>query len=206
MRTWLRLILLVCPVILLAGCGLTWPWEPTPLGWRSSVSYLLIDESALPGGWQVEYPGNIVSDPTISLVSREWGRPWVAGRVRQVIWRARSEAAAKGEFDALLASQFEPSRPLYPGTVYVPFEPPAEISFWSQVADEFYLACGWWRIAYCEVIARYRNYTVELWLDREAEHEGHITDGLTYAEIETAIRAMDAKFVQFLANPPAPSP
>ncbi len=207
MMTRFRAMLVLPLFMLLASCGLFRSPTPTPLpGWRSPVSELFVDESAFPEGWKSGSPEGTIIDPTVNHVTQEWGHPGVAGTVRQSIWRGYTAADVQDKYDELRKTQFAPSRPLYPGTLYVPFDPPTEIAFQSQVADQFYLACGWWGNAYCEVIARYRNYVVELWLDREAEYEGHISHGLTYPEIEAVIRAMDAKCAWALETLPTPVP
>jgi hypothetical protein len=201
-----RFALTLSVLIFLASCG-QWAPAPTPLpGWRSPVSDLFLDASALPQGWTILHPEYTVTDPTINHVGREWGHPGLSGQVRQSIWRSYTVADAQDKYDELRQTQFAPSRSLYPGMLYVPFEPPVEITFRSQMADKFYLACGWWRWAYCEVVVRYRNYVVELSLDREAEYEGHITQGLSYSEIESVIKAMDTRFVQVLESLPTPVP
>lgn len=207
MNTRSQVVLVLSLAALTASCGTFRPPTPTPPpGWRSPVSELFVDESAFPEGWQIDFPEDATMDPTINHIAREWGRKEISGTAFQSLWRAYTVADAERKYSELRASQFEPSRPLYPGTTFVPFEPPAEIDFQSQVADEFYLACGWWGEAYCEVVARYRNYVVALRLEREAEHEGHVTYGLTYPEIEDVIRAMDAKFAEALDSFPTPPP
>jgi hypothetical protein len=200
--------LMLLVTALMAGCGTSrLLLTPTPpLGWQSPVSGLLIDESAFPEGWEVGSVKGTTSDPTVNHVTREWGRKEIPGTAFQSIWRAYTVADAERKYNELRASQFKPNRPLNPDTLYVAFEPPVEVNYQSQVADEFYLACGWWGVAYCEVVARYGNYVVELRLEREAEYEEHISYGLTYAEIETVVRVMDAKFAEamesFTESPP----
>ena len=201
MNARLRVVLALSLVTLTVSCEA--PRPPTPMpppGWRSPVSELFVDKSAFPEEWQIGSVKGATMDPTVNHVAREWGRKEISGTAFQSIWRAYTVADAERKYDELRASQFEPSRPLYPGTIFVPFAPPAEINLQSQVADELYLACGWWGVAYCEVVARYRNYTVELRLDLEAEYEGHTTVGLTYPEIETIVRAMDAKFAEAMGE------
>jgi len=207
MNTRVRLIGILFLVIPVVSCQLSRQPTPTPLpGWRFLVSELFVDESAFPEGWHVEFPEDTVTDPTVNHVYRSWGRKHISGTVDQQIWRAYTIADAKEKYAELRNSQFQPSRPLHPSTTFVEFEPPAEVSFRSQVADEFYLACGWWDWAYCQVVARYRNYVVLMRLAREAEFQEHYTHGLTYAEIEAVVRAMDAKFVEapetFSVSPP----
>ena len=106
----------------------------------------------------------------------------------------------------MLLTSYTPS----PWDSYVAFEPPAEFSFQSRVADESYLACGWLRGAQCYVMVRYRNYVTYVILDLEGEYEGRVSRGLTYEEIEAVVEAMDAKFVAFLAGlssmTPTPQP
>jgi len=195
-NTWGRFVLVSPFVILAVSCGVLRPPTPTPLpGWRSPVSELFLDESAFPEGWQIGVVNNATTDPTINHVAREWEGNGVAF---QSIWRAYTGLDAERKYDELRASQFHPSRTLPPYEVFVEFKPPDEIRFQSHVADEFYIACGWWTWAYCEVIARYRNYVVELRLDQEATYEGHVTHGLTYPEIEAVVRAMDARFSEVM--------
>ncbi len=45
---------------------------------------------------------------------------------------------------------------------------------------------------------RYRNYAVLVRLDRQAELQGRVTDGLTYEEIGAVVEAMDARFAAAL--------
>ncbi len=192
--------------IFVMGCrvlGLPYSVLPTPPGWRSPVEKLLLDESDLPKGWLIDftYPQDLFNDPTINHVSREfWNPDKGSGQIAQSIWRAYTLADAQAKYADLRGSQFAPSRPLYPGTIFVPFEPPVPNDLRSKTADEFYLACGWWGPAYCEVVARYRNYVVELRLDQEAEHEGNVTHGLTQIQVGAAVTAMDVKFAEFLKS------
>jgi hypothetical protein len=175
---------------------------PSPPGWRSPVAELLLDETDLPEGWQgdLEFPEGRITDPTINHAAQEWWNPEKGSAgIMQSIWRAYTIEDAQEKYAELrqspvLLSRFTPS----PYDYYVEFHPPSEISFQSQIADEFYIACGWIVWPYCEVVVRYRNYVVDMRLDLETEDEGRATHGLTYEEIETAIEAMDAKFAEAL--------
>lgn len=196
----LKMLLTLC-MVSIVGCQTISPTSIPLPGWNSLVSGLLLEDDSFPEGWERirDHPQGSLADPTINHVYRSWwGKAQGNGKADQAIWRATSIADSRPHYDELRGSQFEPSRPLASGTTYVPFEPPTAIDFQSKVADEFYLACGWWDWAYCEVIARYRNYVVEMSLDLEAEYEGYSTRGLTYADIETVVEAMDAKFAEFL--------
>lgn len=200
MDTSLRTMLVLTLAALTACCcGILpslLPPTPTPLpGWRSPVNDLFVDESAFPEGWEIGSVTGATTDPTVNHVAREWeGGEY--GLAFQSIWRAYTVADAKEKYDELLASQFHPSTTLPPYEIFVEFKPPDEISFHSQVVDEFYMACGWWGTAYCEVVARYHNYVTEMRLGLEAEYEGNTNDGLTYSETEAVVRAMDAMFAE----------
>lgn len=199
----LRLGLMFFLVFLLAGCAWLRSTATPPPGWRSPVSELLVDSSAFPEEWHLLSEAD--TDPTVNHVARRWGH-MSGAKGEQAIWRAYTVGDAERKYNELRQSQFQPREPLYPGTIFVKFEPPAEIDFHSQIADEFYLACGWWGWAYCQVVARYRNYVVYMSLDQQADHEGTHTDGLSYAEIEVIVRAIDTKFVESLDSLPTPPP
>jgi len=179
--------------------------KPTPLpGWRSSVSALLVDDTAFPDGWVREREFPDTPDPSINHVYRQWW--WKArgdGASNQAIWRAYTIVDAKEQYTELRQqSMFRPDFTPSPGDLFIAFKSPPEISFRSEIADEFFLACGWLYEAQCHVISRYRNYVTFLSLDLESEYQGYTTVGMTYSEIESVVRAMDAKFVEFLSEYP----
>ncbi len=147
-------------------------------------------------------------DPTINHVGREWWNPRKGSAyISQSIWRSYTVSDAKKGYIELRQSPLLLARltPI-PEDFYVEFSPPPELSFQSQVADEFYLACGWDVWAYCEVVARYRNYTLELNLPLEAEYQGRIRQGLTYREMDAALKAMDNEFQEFFKSQLTPTP
>ena len=74
------------------------------------------------------------------------------------------------------------------------------------MADEFYFACGWVSVAYCELVARYRNYVVDFRVDHQAELGNNKSQGLTYAEIEHALIAVDSKITEKIDTLPTPAP
>jgi len=175
---------------------------PTPLpGWRSPVYQLLVDDSVFPQSWVVDFPQDTSTDPTANHVGRTWGNITNGAGTEQAIWRAYSITDAQKKYDEL-QSQFRPSRPSEPDAIFIEPEPPAEIRFQSQVADEMRLACGWTYAAYCVVVARYRNYVTDIRMDLQADHEGIHSDGLTYEQIENIVMAMDVKFTAFLVTFP----
>ncbi len=183
---------------------------PSPLGWRSPVAQLLLDESAFPKGWQIDFesPQDHIMDPTVNHVYREWWNPAKgSASIAQSIWRAYTVGNAKKGYTELRQSPILLARltPI-PEDFYVEFKPPPELSFQSQVADEFYMACGWQAWAYCEVVARYRNYIVDLHLSHETEYQGEINQGLTYVEMESILKDMDNEFQEFFSSQLTPAP
>jgi len=208
-----KIILTIFLMILMVSCRVTPLLGPTPTpppGWRSLVSDLLVDDNAFPEGWARirDLPKESLTDPTINHVYRSWwGQAQGEGKADQAIWRAYTIGDAVKKYtelrqQSLLLPNYTPS----PWDFYIKFKPPPEINFRSQIADEFYLACGWLYGAQCHVIARYRNYVTYMSLDLEAEYEEHINHGLTYSEIEAVVRAMDTKFAEALEEFSTPSP
>lgn len=166
---------------------------PTPLpGWFGDVKVLLVEESAFPTGWQAHL--NLEEDvhPRANHVHRDFSNPPSAGFVSQDIWRAYTIADAKEKYAELRQSQFQPR--LAPEEMVAPWEPPTEIGFQSSVADEFYLACGWEEWAYCQYLARYRNYVTYLHLGRHAEQGSLRSVGLTFSEIEEVLNGVETQF------------
>lgn len=206
-------IIALTAILMMTGCIRVWRFHrgTPPPGWRSPVAALLLNESELPEGWQIdlEFPQGRITDPTINHVAREWWNPRKgSANITQSIWRAYTIEDAKEKYNQLRRQPFllGTYTPQPWEEIYIEFRPPEEIDFRSQIADEFYLACGWLYGAECHVIARYRNYVTYMTLSLEAEYQGHKSDGLTYEEIEGVIRAMDAKFADFLKAYPVVTP
>lgn len=209
---WIISVSLLVVIILAVGCEKVEPSLLTdpPSGWHSPVAELFVDESAFPKNWQIssESPQDHVMDSTVNHVDREWWNPEKGSAyISQSIWRAYTVKDAKRKYNELrksplLLARLTPS----PDDFYVEFRPPSEFSFQSQIADEFYIACGWVVWAYCEVVARYHNYVVDFNIPLEAEYQGHIRQGLTYAEIEVALQVMENKFQAFFNLEITPTP
>jgi hypothetical protein len=200
-------------ILLLAGCTSVLPLSPpvTPLpGWREIVSDLLLTNDDLPDGWDKarDWPKDSLVDPTINHVYRSWWRPSLSyGVLEQHIWRGNSTDDAHSVYLGLRQDQYDPIRTPHPDKIYIPYKTPIEIDFQGGSADEFYIACGWSGFPRCVAIARYRNYTVELITDWETiGPDGKVRNGLTTDEIETILKAMDMRFVEFLNAFPLATP
>ena len=182
----------------------------TPLpAWRTPIEYLFLTEEDLPQDWESNFPGPIPKpDPTINVNAREFYKVGHHSTlVYQTIWRAYTIKDARKLYLDRRKNEFRtPQQPIPEYHTYCEFVPPSDITFKSQVADEFYLACGTWDISYCEVLARYRNYVTILRIDIETECNSEHHEGLTYLDTERIIRAMDARFEEFLQENPLDSP
>ena len=206
MKFYLRFGTIILITSLLEACNVFGLTPTPPPGWRSPVYQLLVDDSAFPQGWIVDFPQDTSTDPETNHVGRTWGNSINGAGAEQGIWRAYTISDAQTKYNEL-QSQFNPSRPSEPDAIFIEPEPPAAVVFQSQVADEIHLACGWAYTAYCVVVARYRNYVTDIRMDLQADYAEVHSDGLTYEEIENIAKAMDAKFAEFLkAYPESTSP
>jgi hypothetical protein len=169
-----------------------------------------LSEDALPNSWRVnlEFSQDHFMDPTTNHVGQEWYSPEKGSAyISQSIWRAYTIKDAKEKYSELrqallLTQRFTPS----PYDFYVEFRPPVELNYESRIADEFYIACGWVVWAYCDVVARYQNYSVELNLPLEAIFQEHASQGLTYSEIETVLKSLESKYDEFFKSEITPIP
>ena len=171
---------------------------------KPDLQVLLLDVSAFPESWQVQSQLEDYFHPLSKHVRRDFALILPSNHgsalVSQDVWQADTVNMAQDRYEELLESQYQPSRPLNPGHLFVAFEPPSDIHLPTGLADESYLACKWWIWAYCQLVSRYQNYVVYLRLDQRAEFEGHITNGLTSQEIEAVIWAMDSKVAEVLVK------
>jgi hypothetical protein len=162
----------------------------------------LLAEDDLPDEWARirDWPKDSLSDPTINHVYRSWWRPNLDyGEFEQHIWRSFSPDDAHSFYLELRQDQYDPIKTPNPDQIYIPYRTPGEFEFQGGMAEEFYFACGWSGFPRCVAVGRYRNYTVELITDWQTTGpDGEVRNGLTYDEIETILKAMDAKFEEFL--------
>jgi len=196
-RSQARAFALMILLVIQTACGLFASSTPTPLpGWTENARELFVDSSAFPQGWAAELQLEIGDHLEANHVHREFSNPPSSGLVSQDIWRAYTVADAEEKYVELRQSQFQPR--LDPDEMEVPWQPAEEIDFQSDIADEYYLACGWEEWAYCQFLARYRNYVTYLRLDREAVVGTLDSEGLTFAQMRSVLNAVDSRFVAAL--------
>ncbi len=75
-----------------------------------------------------------------------------------------------------------------------PWSTPSEVSYRSPIADQYYVACGnEWGAQLCIMVAQYEEYYVLV--------TAHISeDGMTYADLEKVLRAVDEKMSHCLGK------
>jgi hypothetical protein len=204
-----RIILI--PLLFLTACTLLYPFypetsfAPTPPGWGLLVSQLFMDDNAMPDGWkrEADRPKGSFTDVAINHVYRGWRNAKEhTGGIEQSIWRSYVDSDAKKRFASQLLNQYGPPSTPGPSTKYVPFVTPKELTFQSKVADQFYVACGWYDYPKCIALARYRNYVTEVIASWKTDGEG----GMTLEEVNAVLKNMDAKFAAFLRENPLPEP
>jgi hypothetical protein len=181
----------------------SWSSTPTPLpGWNSYVADILIDPSSFPDGWAFDrnMPKGLFADPKINHVWRSWGQNnGGSGSAFQTVWRAYTIAKAKEHFRQLEQETFRFS-PEARKDLLIAFEPPKNIRFESATANEYYLACGWYVAAYCELLARYRNYNMDFRIELEMDYQGQHSDGLSPEQIQILFNSADSKFSEYLTK------
>jgi len=174
-----RTVLLIC-LCLLAACRST-GYPP--------IEDLLIDESVFPSGWSTNSDGPklIARAPlggTKSVESVEESFYAHGGSAGERIRRFRTAQSAAEEFERQTRLVFRD------GEFNTPWMTPQELSYESQVADQFYCACSvyesqpWW--PRCACIAQYDVYFVHV--------SAPMLPGLmTYADLEQILESIDEK-------------
>jgi len=191
--------LLVACAILICACQATSIKTETP----SLVSDLLLEDSALPDGWVRirDMPATSLSDPSINHVYRSWwGENQGYGKVEQAIWRSISEQKAKDFYNETRLSLLgNPIRTPVPGLVYMPYERSHEISFESDLANEYDYACGWSGKPLCIMVARYNNYTTTLIVEWQTTGlDGVLIKGMDAFEFSKQMSEVDKRFSEIL--------
>ena len=153
------------------------------------ASALLLEVDVFPKRWSA------FSDENGTIVAtRSYYIPHEPGQVFQEVYRRPTAEDASEKFKEYLSGSFNESKIRQP---FVPFSPPPEITFQSQIADEYYFACGVDEAPQCKMLARYRNYFVYFYFDVSIEES---RGGLTYPEIVTVLEALEAKVLSVLSN------
>lgn len=159
---------------------------------------LILDDQAFPEGWSVfpcGPPESACQRQYREAISyRDFGRVGIAGHVAQEVSRLESISAARSNFQIAREVDFRKSKTRSPSTEFLP---PAEISYRSPIADEYYLGCGVDVVPACRAILRYGNYFVYFYFSVD---DGN-GEGLKTEEIEPILRAMDERAALVLGIP-----
>jgi|CXWL01.1.fsa_nt_gi hypothetical protein len=181
-------------LIIAVACNTLNVQMSTPVASIPAIDFLL-EANMLPAGWEAS-----PCDTSLcrdggggdTAAERDFYLPNAPGHALQEVYRFSDERAASDKFKVYMEGNFNESEVRQP---FVPFAPPQEITFKSQVADEYYFACGVDVIPQCKMLARYQNYFVYFYFDHATEQE---PGGLTYAEIERVLEALEGKVAALL--------
>lgn len=202
MKSWyqgLRLTILgTLYLFLVLAFGCAGPFflsAPTPLphvpAWQ-----LLLDRDPFPPEWSI---GPCTLSPRCrgeSEAFREFGIVGVPGHVTQDVAAFSNIAGARAGYQSARGRGiFQPQQP-----PDAQFKPPAEITYRSLVADEFYLGCGVDIVPGCEALYRYGNYFVEFYFSID----GGKGDGLEIHQVVPILRAMDERAMSVWGLKPQP--
>ena len=199
MKTHLYIFLLwqfTLGLLVAIGCNVTSRSTSTPIASIPAMAFLL-EANVFPDSWKASLCDTRLcrdGDGGNTAAERDFYLPNASGHAFQEVYRFSDERVAGDKFKVYKDANFNESRIHQP---FVPFTPPPEITFESQIADESYFACGVDVVPQCKMLARYRNYFVYFYFDHVTEDE---PGGLTYTEIEQILKALDDKVIALLNN------
>jgi hypothetical protein len=174
-------------MLFLAGCGPRGTQADPPVA-SPSASAFLLDSTVFPEGWVGD-----TSKMSETLGDRDFSKPGVAGHAFQEIYRYPNDWSASQKYKVYLEGEINVRK----------FTPPPEITFRSKIADEYYFACGVDLIPSCAMVARYHNYFVFFYFDLYTKEQ---PEGLTYAEIEHVLEALEARVTNLFSVPTETTP
>lgn len=153
-----------------------------------------------------DYPARLspeageISSPVLDHVPESaWVDVGYAGQLAtSTVDRRQSTALARRTFPSEKRRWFHTSEK----SGYGPWERPQDLTYQSQVADEYYAACGPVLRKYrCRMVARYEEYLVELFADvSETGPDG----GLTVDEFNGLLPVIDQRMADCLSKDPQP--
>lgn len=175
---------LIAVLLLTVACNTLSAPTNSPVVSIPAIDFLLEAET-FPSGW--------IATPCDTSLCRNGGNgdtaaerffylPQAPGQALQEAYRFSSEKTASSKFNVYLESSL--------GSLSEPFIP-SDIQSGSQVADEYYFACGFDdKIPQCQLLGRYRNYFVYFYFDLATKQD---PGGLSSAEIEKVLQALETR-------------
>jgi hypothetical protein len=173
-------------LLLLAGCFST-PRED------ASLAELLIELADMPANWYVvssgQAPDNMRQEAGVDI--------WFNGLTNEDlhvashrVYRYRNQSQAAREFRRQLPIQFNSSSI----ASMTPWQPPSELPYMSQVADQYHFAC---HIAVimdkkliCKAIGQYGRYLVIF-------HTHVVAGYMSYSDIEAILETIDSRMATY---------
>ena len=204
----INLLAFVVILVLGAGTGCTfWANQPARTLPIVPARDLLVGIDAFPDRWGIDpCEPACGQDRGDAYAERSFGMPDVAGHVLQDVFRLDSVAAAQATFQTYREVDFRKHPP--PRTPSSEFVPPPEVSYHSPLADDSYFGCGVDVVPACRAIIRYGQYVVSFYIDvNHGTADGVVItteEGLTIADIEPILRALDHQGAASLGLPLPP--
>lgn len=199
---------LVLVLILGVGTGCTsWSSRSAPNLPVVPAHDLLVDIQPFPDRWAVNpCEPACERDHGDIHAERSFAVPDVPGHVLQDVFRLESVAAAQAKFQTYREVDFRQHPP--PQVPSSELLPPADVSYHSPIADEYYLGCGVHIVPACRAIIRYGNYFVSFFFDvNQGTADGVLIttdEGLEISDIEPILQALDQQVAARLGLPLPP--
>jgi hypothetical protein len=179
---------------LFSGCVLNSSVQEKASPTMPAALSLLVEIDSFPKGWTSASCNSSLceKDGGLSLAGQDYYLKGASGHAYEEVYRFSSNEEAGRIFSTYKDNSFNKSDVRSP---FSTFQPPSDIKFESNIADESYLACGVDVIPQCQFIARYKAYLIYFYFDRSSlESPG----GLTYPEIENVLVKLEAKVADVL--------
>jgi hypothetical protein len=177
---------IICLVILLGGCG-----GPKPPKHDCPITALVLDASVFPPGSNAHYINSPLPRAAWASAGRTIDTP--GGVANHDVYQLPNPEQAAERY----AKRMGPVYALRGGE---PWTTPLELTYRSTFADQYCVRCRKeWDQPLCVMQAQYEEYYVLV--------TAHMSDGgLTYADLEKVLRAVDEKMAACLGKPLTPVP
>lgn len=154
------------------------------------VETLVLDGAVFPPGSNAGSLESPLPEAAWASAGRTFYLP--RGVAGHSVYQHKTPRIAAEEFLANKRAQFAQDENLGPWAT------PGELTYRSPIADQYYVACGnEWGNEMCIMIAQYEEYFVLV--------TAHMSeDGMTYADFERVLRAVDEKMSACLGKPLTP--
>ncbi len=179
-----RVVALAC-LTLFPCCG-----PPKPPKHDCPIKELVIDEASFPPGSTSRSLLSPLPRAAWASAGRTIDHP--GGVANHHVYQFKTAERAAQEYRKREQTQFAEDEHEGPWTT------PADLTYRSPIADQYRVACGKsWSLRLCIMVAQYEEYFVLV--------TSHMSeDGMTYADFQRVLRAVDEKMSACLGKPLTP--